>query len=93
MSNLRIRRETQLCANYHHYIGMKYVIHSWSIRPDQFVKWRNLRKTFLGALAKRGASNSLILPEEEDEDQGKTLAFFAIEGMLLGTLWIFWFIY
>ena len=34
---------------------------------------------FLGALAKRGASNSLILPEEEgDQQQGKTSAFFAI---------------
>ena len=35
---------------------------------------------FLGALAKRGASNSLILPEggEEEEQQGKTSAFSAM---------------
>ena len=48
-------------------------------------------KTFLGALAKRGASNSLILPGRDGDQQGKTSAFFeSLRTMLLETLWIFW---
>ena len=38
---------------------------------------------FSDAQAKRGASNSLILPEDK-EDQGKTSAFFAIESYAFG---------
>ena len=49
---------------------------------------------FLGAQAKQGASNSLILLEDKDEDQGKTSAFFAVEsyafGNSLNLLDIFW---
>ena len=41
--------------------------------------------SFLGAQAKQGASNSLIIPEDKD-DQGKTSAFLPLRAMLLETL-------
>ena len=51
-------------------------------------------KAFLGALAKRGASNSLILLEDKVDQGNKTSAFFAIEsyafGKSLNLLDIFW---
>ena len=37
---------------------------------------------FLGAQAKRGASNSLILPEDNADQQGKTSAFLPLRETL-----------
>ena len=46
---------------------------------------------FLGALAKRGASNSLILPEGGmGSNRGRPQLFLAIESLHLWNPWVFW---
>ena len=61
-----------------------------SYLQDGFSRWPTNEFMFLGAQVKRGASNSLILLEDKDADQGKTSAFLSLRAMLFQTFLIFW---